>query len=64
MNHHELYHLISTDQTFGAIPMNFQKIHVDYLIILSAGQNIYIYISHRNPSSRSLGDIIQNLCSV
>ena len=38
MNHHELYHLISTDQTFGAIPMNFQKIHVDYLIILSAGQ--------------------------
>ena len=38
MNHHELYRLISTDQTFGAIPMNFQKIHVDYLIILSAGQ--------------------------
>ena len=42
MNHHELYHLISTDQTFGAIPINFQKIHVDYLIILSAGQYIYI----------------------
>ena len=38
MNHHELYHLISTDQTFGVIPMNFQKMHVDYLIILRAGQ--------------------------